>query len=259
MMLRRPSDLVLVTAIAVLSGGLTLLAPAVPFVRLVCALPLVLILPGYALTAAFFPMRALDMPVRVLFSLGLSLAVAALGGLALHWMSVSLQVGTWVGMLVGMVVVASVVAWVRRRPNPSLSPSPVTTHFRLSRRDALLLGLAILVTGAAVELTQLPVSPNGVSGYTVLWMIPAGDGNPSDFRLGVNSDEFTATTYRLQVTANGHTLREWPELKLAPGDSWEASITLSSDPTSVGPVEAFLYRSDDPATIYRQVKLQLGE
>jgi hypothetical protein len=105
----------------------------------------------------------------------------------------------------------------------------------------------------------MPTPPSGVSGYTLLWMVPAGDGNANDFRLGVNSQEFEAATYRLQVNVGGRPLREWPELKLAPGDSWESPIGLPSDRAGAGSVEAVLYRSDDPGTVYRRVELRLGE
>ena len=258
--MQRPSnDLIVVIVIAVLSGVVSLLAPAISIVRLVCALPLVLFLPGYAITAACFPQRPLDAVERLLFSLGISLAVTALIGLVLQWTHLSLQASTWAIVLSMTVVAASAIAWLRRKQYAAAEASPASMHSRPSFREGLLLGLAILVTGTAVGIARLPTPPSSVSGYTLLWMVPAGDGNVNDFRLGVSSQEFEATTYRLQVSVDGRLIGEWPELKLAPGDSWESLIGLPSDRAGAGSVEAVLYRSDDPGTVYRRVELRLGE
>jgi hypothetical protein len=50
----------------------------------ILTLPLVLVLPGYAVTAALFPNRSLGVPERLVFSLGLSVAIVVLGGLLLN-------------------------------------------------------------------------------------------------------------------------------------------------------------------------------
>ena len=253
------TDLAAVMACAVLSGALAIMAPASSVVRAAFALPLVLILPGYAITAALFPPRSLDTAERCLFSIGLSLAVAALLGLALHWTPWGLQASTWVIALSGTVLGASTIAWMRRRQDHALATSPVHMRLDVSLRQGLLLGLAVLVTGAAIKLAQMPSPPDGVSGYTLLWMIPV-DGETADhLRLGVNSMEFDTIAYRLQLIVDGQVMYEWPELRLAPGESWETTGKLQRDQVRPGSVEAHLYRLDDPKTVYRHVKFQLEE
>jgi len=258
-MQRPSSDLLAVMIIAALSAGLALVLPADSMVRLICALPLVLFLPGYAIAAALFPPRSLGVPERLLFSLGLSVIATALAGLALNLTPWGLQTSTWAIALAAIVLLAGTIAWRRRKPAAAITAVPVDTQFNLRLRDGLLLGLAILVTGTAIGLTRLPVAPNGVAGYTSLWMIPANSSDSTDFRLGFNSSEFTETRYRLQVRMGDQVVQAWPELSLKPGEAWETTIGLHSNQVVSGTIVADLYRLDDPTTIYRHVKLWHGQ
>ena len=236
---------------------LALVLPAGSIVRLICALPLVLFLPGYAITTALFPPRSLGFPERLLFSLGLSVSVTALTGLALNLTPWGLQTNTWAITLAAIVLLAGTIAW-RRRQDTASTAAPIDLKFKLRLRDGLLLGLAILVMGAAIGLTRLPVSPNGIAGYTSLWLIPANPGT-NDFRLGLNSSELAATRYRLQVSVGDQVVQAWPELSLKPGGRWETTIGLQSNQVVTGTIVADLYKLDDPTTIYRHVKLWRGE
>jgi uncharacterized membrane protein len=255
-MSRQLNDLTVVVASAIGCAILTLLTPAPPLIRLIGALPLVVFLPGYAFSAAVFPQRYFGLPERLLLDLALSLIIVALSGLLLYWLGWSLQAGTWAVVLSGFTVCAIAIAWWRRRRRHSDGDPLPKLHFNLSRRDGLLFGLAVLVVVAAIGLARLPTPPKGVAGYTLLWMVPAGEGNANDYRLGVNSMEFSPASYRLQVTLDGQVVREWPVLQLAPGESWETPFVLQSDRGGAGSVEATLYRLDNPDVVYRQVKLQ---
>ena len=208
------------------------------------------------MSAALFPRRFFGLPERLLLNLALSIIIVALSGLVLHWLGWSLQAGTWAIVLSGLTVCASAIAWWRRRRDHAVGDPLPKLHFNLSRRDSVLLGLAILVAVAAIGLARLPMPPMGVAGYTLLWMIPAGDGNANDYRLGVNSMEFSPAGYRLQVLLDGQVVREWPEIQLAPGESWETQIVLQSGRAGAGSIEATLYRMDNPDVVYRHVKLQ---
>ena len=242
-MQRPSSDLLAVMVIAGLSAVLALVLPADSIVRLICALPLVLFLPGYAITAALFPPRSLGVPERLLFSLGLSVIVTALAGLALNLTPWGLQTSTWAIALAAIVVAGRRHRLARRRQDAAITAVPVDMKFKLRFRDGLLLGLAVLVTGTAIGLTRLPVAPNGVAGYTSLWMIPANPGNSNDFRLGLNSAEFAETRYRLQVSVGDQVVQAWPELSLKPGEAWETTIGLQSNQVVSGTIVADLYQT----------------
>jgi uncharacterized membrane protein len=257
-MRRQFRNLLAVMVIAVLSAVLALVMPADSIVRMIFALPLVFFLPGYAITAALLPMNSFRTTERLLFSLGLSVAATALSGLMLNLTDWGLQSKTWAITLAGIVLLAGAIAWLRSKPKAPVTPVPVKKYFKLSFRDLVLLWLAVVVMGVAVGLTRLPVAPNGVSGYTQLWMLPATPGNSNNFHLGINSEEFTETRYRLQVKVDGQVVQEWPQLSLKPGETWETAIKLQSDRSGSGSIEADLYNLDDPGTLYRHVKLWSG-
>src|SRR5260370_40182737 len=81
----RSTDIFAVVAITLVAAVLALLVPPDIALIRILTLPLVLVLPGYALTAALLPNRSLGGEERLMFSLGLSLAAVVLGGLPLYW------------------------------------------------------------------------------------------------------------------------------------------------------------------------------
>jgi uncharacterized membrane protein len=254
-MRRQPSNLVVVSILAVACAAITVMLTAVPVVRMVAALPLVLFLPGYAITVACLPRRSLDRVARLLVSLGLSVAITILLSLILYWLRISLQTMTWAIALATVTLIACGIAW-RRQLLVTEERSETSFSFDLSRRDVILLGLAVVIGGIAIGLARLPAPIDNVTGYTSLWLIPARDGQVASYEIGITSQEFETVTYRLQVMADGRVVQEWPELKLAPGETWTSSIALPADRVNTGSIEAVLYRLDNPNAVYRQVKLQ---
>jgi uncharacterized membrane protein len=258
-MRQHSNDLFTVMVIAGLSALLVMVMPTNSIVRIIFALPLVFFLPGYAITTALLPRHSFGKAELLLFSLGISVAMTALSGLALNLTAWGLQTSTWAITLAMIVWLASAIAWLRRRQGSPITASQNEILFKLRFRDGLLLGLAVLVTGAAIGLTRLPAAPNDVAGYTLLWMVPVNPGNINGFRLGIDSAEFTETRYRLQVSVGDQVVQEWPELRLKPGETWETTIELQSDQVGPGSIVADLYKLDDPQTIYRHVKVWRGE
>jgi hypothetical protein len=254
-MRRQSIDLFVVIVVAGLSAMLALVMPTNSIVRLICALPLVFFLPGYAISAALLPMNSLGNVEQLLISLGLSVSATALSGLILNLTPWGLQSTTWAITLAVIVVLTSAIAWLRRKTDTKIMTAKIGMNFNLRLRDGLFLGMAVLVTGAAIGLTRLPVAPNGIAGYTQLWMITPNPNNTNDFRLGLTSAEFTDTRYRLQVSIDGQVVKEWPELSLKPGETWETAISLPSGQFGSGPIIADLYKLDNPETLYRHVTL----
>jgi len=125
-------------------------------------------------------------------------------------------------------------------------------------RLGLLLGLAVVIACGAVAVSVIGAERQPYSGFTQLWILPAGGANAENaVRLGVSNMEATAMEYRLAVSVDGKVVKEWPSIDLELNEKWEATLVLP--PTgSVARVEADLYRADAPTTIYRHVVLWLG-
>jgi hypothetical protein len=237
-----------------MAGVAVQLAPVPPGLKAAGGLPLVLLCPGYALVAAIFAGRLTSWPERVLFSLGLSLAVAILGAAVLNWSPWGLQTGVWVGLFLGVTLAASLFAARRRTDNPERI-SARRSHLRLPLEQWALLGMAGVVTIAAVTLVRMPQPVTGVLGYTILWMTPDTTSDAKGIRLGVSSSELTTKDYRLKVTTGGRLILDWLDITLAPGEKWEQAVDLPQG-QPVGTVEAVLYRLDEPGAVYRRVTLQ---
>jgi uncharacterized membrane protein len=106
----------LVIGASVLAGAVCAFAPSsVPALRLVFALALAFVLPGYALLEAAYPPGALGWVGRLIGIVALSLACSVLGGLALNLTGPGLTRVVWATFLSTIAVVGEVIAWVRWR------------------------------------------------------------------------------------------------------------------------------------------------
>ncbi|MBV9354691.1 MAG: DUF1616 domain-containing protein, partial [Chloroflexi bacterium] len=151
---RESFDLLLVDLIVVAGVALALMGDAPSgLVRTVVMVPLVLLLPGYALTAAVDPEWRFDVPERLVLTLGGSLVVATLGGLVLNWTAWGLQAGSWAALLAGTTLSASALALRRRqRVRPA---DPMQWCRSLELRQVLLAALAVLATAAALQIARV--------------------------------------------------------------------------------------------------------
>jgi len=246
----KASDLVLLVVISVIALLATLLGLDNQLVRVILGLPLVFVAPGYAITAAVFPEKTLEPVERILLTLGLSLSVVILGGLVLDWTPWGLQVRSWAMLLCAVVVGASGIAVVRRRQRDGATTIPV---IGLSMAQVALVGLAAVLFAVAIAVARTPAPPQGIQGYSLLWIVPVDGTDDRTVRVGFSSSELASTTYRLRLEVDGHVLHEWSSIALRPGETWEQNIDLPPADHAKQPVEALLYRLDAPTEVYRRV------
>ncbi len=105
-------DLGAVVALALLAFVLALVPLTGP-VRTAALLPLVLILPGYALVAALFMPGEISRELRVVLSVPFSVGVSVLGGVVVQ-LVIGLDRPVWAALLASATVVAAFVALRRR-------------------------------------------------------------------------------------------------------------------------------------------------
>ena len=257
----RSADIFAIVAITLVAAILALLVPPdIVLIRIV-TLPLVFLLPGYALTSALFPNRSLGVAERLVFSLGLSLTIVILGGLVLNWTPIGLRTGSWVLLLGGITLGASAVALPRRRGQGTPVPGRGRVgNIGLTLRQGLLLGVAALIVCGAVAVSIIGAERQSYAGFTQLWILPAGSAKAENaVSLGVDNMEATAMEYTLTVNLGGKVVKEWTSIDLNPNGKWEATLVLpQTGHAGAVRVEADLYRADAPTAIYRHVVLWLG-
>jgi uncharacterized membrane protein len=245
-----PSSIRLVIA-ATLAAAVAL-SPAPTAVRTAFGVPLVLLLPGAALTSALFPART-PWVERLAASLGLSVAACVVTGFILHWTPFGLRAESWALALVGITGVGEAIA-ARRRPAGEGPTLGRLGRPQLPWRPTLLVGVALALTIGAVVLARTPLPAEGVQGYTALSLLPGGKGSDG-VRVEVASSELEDTDYRLEVRS-GEKLLAVRDMTLGTDEEWHAELGLDSIPTSRRTLEALLFRGEDKRA-YRRATLTL--
>ena len=254
MVLRNQGDLLLAFILTLVLLGLIISGSPSPIVQAVVALPVALIVPGYALTCGIFPGSNLSTLERFLLTIGFSLGVILLSGIVLNFTPWGLQTRSWL-LILSMVNLVTIgfAMWRRRRISTEESTKK---HISIPILQISFMGLAFLVVGFVLKLSFTPQPPMNIQGYTYLWITPETTAQPATFQIGIRSQEFAATNYSLLLTFNGQPELNWPDIRLTPGGEWQQSVRL---PAGQGLVEAKLYREDNPKVVYRHVSIMLSK
>lgn len=221
--------------------------------RLFLAVCLAFFLPGFALTAAALPSN-LRIEERLTLSVGLSLALAALGGLLLNWTPWGLTAASWASFLVAVTLLGIAVALGRTRRRPAVrvrGPSirAVIVH-------GLLFALAGSVLAASLMGARRGAEQQTQAGFTQLWLVPL-DETREVARLGIRSQELEEATYQLRLESGERLLHHWPAIKLEPGQQWETEVVVQKGAGEA--LVASLGRSEFPAAEYRRAFLRFAE
>ena len=273
---RKYGDLLAATG-AALVAAFASLTQSGGIARVGLSLLLVLVLPGYVAAAALFPADTLQRVERLVTSLGLSLAIAILGGIALNLTPWGLRTSTWAPLLAGVTVCMGGIAAARRYSRerrdaakgraslrlyglPRLSPAALSNWAgRLAVPQALMLGAALLITVGAVVIRasgQLQQNPVQDATATQLWIQPVNQGGAPAIQLGMTNWRTGVTQYQLNLTSKDVTVHQW-NITLRPGATWQTTVVLSPKEISAGSIQAVLFRASDMRTPYRQVTLRL--
>jgi hypothetical protein len=231
-------------------------------VRAIFAVPLCLVLPGYALTSAAFARRSVTRAHMLMLTVAMSLSILAIGSLVLQLVPGGLRTASWTVLLLFVVIGGSAIAARRRRPVadrrwPDLPPRP-----RLL--EAALLVIAGLGTAAAFALAKTPLPARNVIGYTQLWMLRAGSASQPGVHIGVASAETGSIAYRLELVAEpDHAPIQAVasfQFALRPGQQFERVVPIATfAPSGSQRVVAHLYRRDQPYAVYRYVLIRISD
>lgn len=250
----RNADLLIVAGLALLTLSLALLGLDNGALQVMLGLLLVLVLPGYAVSAAAFPDPRLGRVDRGLFVVGFSIGIAILSGFVLNWLSWGLQRSTWAALLAAITLGGCVVALVRRPARPVILSRP---PLGLSLGQALLFSLAGLTVVGSILVARGEAAQRPAPDVVQLWIVP-GD-TAGSVRVGVITRGPVDEHYRLVLQRDGQTVREWPALTVRRNDRWEDGLTLPQQSSGRGPLEARLYRAEAPHQVFRQATLWLDQ
>jgi uncharacterized membrane protein len=254
-MRRKNLDLIIMMSIVVMNVVWALLPFHITVIGIILALPLVFVLPGYALTEALFHQRSLETAHHLVFSLALSLAVVILSGFILNLFPTGLHALSWTLFLGLLTVVFSLIANLRRKEQ-SNGVQPLRFNFSISA--FILFEVATIVTILAILYSAVGVAQQRQPGFTQLWIQPtAQSGSSCAIRIGVSSFESTLVTYRIIMTMNSTQIATWSSVALVPREQWEQIEPVNPGTSGNTFVEVRLYRLDKPQTVYQKVDLTL--
>lgn len=252
MKIRRPVLEILLLALTEIAFAAIFVGSGLP--RTLAAGLLMFVLPGCAILAAWFPRLLANAPANILFTVTLSLAAAAIGGLVLNFLPVGLTAQTWALWLGGIALLNTLLAALRdfRARNNELVVSGLS--FRLGQ--VLLFVLAGTLVYSAVSLARTGAIEEPRPGFTQLWMIQTGSDSAA--QLGFRNEENRPVTYWLVVQRGGTPIQAYYDLSLDSGATWETTLELMpNDTESQQPFVALLYQADQPQRVYRSVTLWL--
>jgi len=243
-MRRDNTDLIVTAAVTaaaatvlLLTGIIAAAGPAVTVPRVLAGLPLVLVLPGYALSTLLLPTgSAVPGPVnrllwRCVWVTGLSLAVTVLGGLALNLTPARLTRASWtisltVLTMLALAASAGLRAWRSRAGTAREVRAREPARSRGIARYKLAYPVAVLaVTGTAIGLAQVSGGWQRTQGFAQLWLVPARHGTAvGQAMLGVRSDYQQAESFHLVLRRGARTVSAW-DFTLASGQTWQQAVT----------------------------------
>ncbi len=264
--------------IAILTATAVLLAVIVGLpnspLRVVLGLPFVLFFPGYALIAALYPRRDdLDGIERLALSLGLSLAVVPLVGLALNYSPWGIRLTP---ILVGLTlfIASCSLAAIRARtrlPAAERFPADIRPVLGALRR---LPWPAMALSAAMMTILLVVGFRTGVLGrsqigevFTEFYVLgPTGKaqgyprrlfvGEKGTVILGVINQEDRPAAYTVRIRAGSEILQTLGPIALQAGQKWEERLDFAlPQPGKRVKVEFLLYmRGGDPPP-YRRLHL----
>jgi uncharacterized membrane protein len=246
-----PAVIAIAAIVLALAGLSTTLAGAI------VGLPLVLALPGHALSGVIFPGPRLRPEERLVYSLGLSLAFTAVAGLVLNWTPIGLQARSWAVLLGATTLAGCAVAWTRRSGRQTTSPGSWSVRF--APREALLIAIAGSILVAAILVARTAAAPRPGRGFSQLWMLPPDAASAGSVRVGIVNHEVAPLDYRLAIMdGDGRLLQQWPSLRLEADHQWESTVVVPTGSSGATAMQAVLYRLDAPDTVYRRTLLRLS-
>lgn len=270
------ADIAVAVGLALATTLVVLLAPLVEPARIALSLAFVLLLPGYVLLAALYPRKNdLDLAERLALSLGLSIAVVPLIGLALNYSPWGIRLNPILAFVTLFIVIAAGAAACRRLMLPSDEGTGIPLNLalpkwpRLRMADRLLaLLLVLILTGMGVGGYFLATSSSNSEEFTQFYLLgPDGkaEGYPTTVEtgdvftliLGVVNHEGQEASYRIQATIDDRPALSLDSLSLADSEKREMPVALiATRKGSNQKVEFVLYKGNDGAP-YRTLHLWL--
>lgn len=235
----------------------------VPLLRIAFGAVLLLFLPGYALVSA---LRTADGVERVSFSVGTSIVIVSIAGMALHFTPFAITTVTVLAVVNAVILLSLVAGTLRDDPAPDADGQGSPLHdlsdlVRFETRTdrvvtVVLVGTLLLATGSVAYAVTAPDESESFTEFYLLTENDDGElvasGYPTEFaggeteqlHLGLDNREGRAMNYTVVVelqrvrTANGSTMvleeRQLDELQIRVDRGGSKTVPHQVSPSMTG-------------------------
>ncbi|UCC17804.1 MAG: DUF1616 domain-containing protein [Dehalococcoidales bacterium] len=238
--------------------------------RIIPGIPFVLFLPGYSLIAALYPRKTdISGTERILWSIGLSIAIVPLIGLCLNLIPPGIRLIPGVISIASFTFIMSTVAWYRRRnlleyERFSVSftlGSPLRWSEQTVLDRVLFVGLILAFLFAAGVIgykMTAPVSEERITEFYILNTEGSASDYPEQLKIGeeqkviigITNSEHDEMTYRLEMKVDGVLNSTISGITLKHGETKQTEIVFSfSHAGDNQKVEFVLYRGDETGSL----------
>jgi uncharacterized membrane protein len=209
---------------------------------------MVLFIPGYAIVTAVLPNIGSER--TLLLSLGLSIAISAIGGILLNLTPWGLTPGTWAIWLSTIAIIGIILAYRQRRTFSQNFEMGVPS---LQKENIAIFGLAGFILLISVLIAYIS-SIQTETTFTQLWAIPnvTPEGR-YEVQIGIRNEEKLPEVYNLYIEVDSQRLDEWPTIPLESGSEWITVYQLPEKPNR--PIRILLYRINDMNHAYRWLRI----
>ena len=246
--------------------------------RVVLGAPVVLFVPGYVLVAALFPRRGRLSPVELAaLSVGLSIALIPLLGLALQFTPYGLASESIVGVLALWAWGGCAAAWLRRRRLPaedraglSLTAARAWLRRPEATGDLAAAGVALVAVVLALGFASWRLlQPTPVQPFTEFYILGPGGriddypttlwvGETGEVIAGIVNREGDAQTYSVRALLGDEEVGGAGPVTLGDQEGWESLLTLTpSRASGTLPLEFRLFR-DSGGSPYQTIRLYVN-
>jgi uncharacterized membrane protein len=253
-------------------------------VRTILGIPMVLFFPGYSLIAALFPRQDdLEWIERLALSLGLSIAVVPLLGLALNYTSWGIRLNPILITLDIFILLMCLITIKRRSvlPDQEVFKVPFKAFYRSLHTEifdtsrstidkilTVILVISILIS--IIMVVYVIVIPKQGEKFTEFYILGPGgmaDDYPSEIiygetgtvKVGIVNHEYETVNYTLELRLDGENFilsDYWNAISLAHNQTMERNLTFL--PNKLGTdmkLEFLLYKENNKTAPYRDLHL----
>ena len=216
------TDLNVVIVLAAVAAAASALPHELVALRLVLALPLVLLLPGYALARALLKLNEVRGTELFVVAMGLSIATTIFAALAMQALDIRLEETPWTIANAGVTVIAALVGTRLGHAATLRLPRAQVPHLR----EILALTAAVaLIAGSAVLGFRPLNAPKGTQGQSPVWILPVHPAT-GFAEFGVINSETQTRRYTIQLLVAGKVRHTYGPIQLQPGGQWSASAVV---------------------------------